>query len=147
MHQIEIPREQWKTFCDQFTRQHHAWIVNLSVSDTDVGLGGGIGAVDAERHMRLLSRSAAFHSIAVEDDDGHCTLAIVVGPPPGAVACWIYDPRHLFFRHTEEGAHEGLVIESPSGETTLLRFRAAALPEDLDGMAVAELELAGAASS
>jgi hypothetical protein len=143
MHHTEIPHEEWQTFCDQFTRQHHAWIVNLSVSDSDVGLAAGIAAKEAEQRMRPISRSAAFHSIVIESFDGRDTVAIVVGPPPGQVACWIDDPRHLFFRQTEDGAHEGLAIESALGETTLLRFRAAALPEDLDGMAAVEFELSG----
>jgi hypothetical protein len=32
MPQIEVLREQWKTFCNQFTRQHQGWIVNIKFS-------------------------------------------------------------------------------------------------------------------
>jgi hypothetical protein len=145
MSQTEIPREQWKTFCDQFTRQHQSWIVNLSVSD--VGISAEIEAEEAEQRMRPLSRSAVFHSIAIEPHYGDYTVAIMVGAFPRQVPYFVDDPIHLFFRHTEEGAHEGLVIESASGETTLLRFRVAASPETLDGITEAELELVGSGTA
>jgi hypothetical protein len=143
MRQTEIPIEQWQTFCDQFSRQHHSWIVNVSVSDSNTAVIAEIGAEEAERRMRPLSRAVVFDAIAIEPHYCHNAVSILVGAPPGEVAHLIDNPRRLFFRHTEEGAHEGLVVESGSGQTALLRFRAAALPETLDGLADTELEPEG----
>ena len=137
MPQIEVLREHWKTFCLQFTRQHQVWIFNLSVGE--FGVGAELKAEEAERRMRPLVRWGIFQGITVDPHDGGCTISIVAGMTPGQVIHSICDPLHLFFRQTKEGAHEGLVIESVSGQTTLLRFRTAALPETLDGISEAEL--------
>ncbi len=147
MTQTEIPRGQWQTFCEQFTRQHHSWLVNLSMSDTNAGIGAETSAEEAEQHMRLLSNSAAFQSIVAEPHYGKYAISMVVGAYPRQVTHRIDDPVHLVARSTEEGAHEGLIVESDSGQTTLLRFRAAALPEMLDGITEAELEWYGAGTA
>ncbi|MCX6619466.1 MAG: DUF5335 family protein, partial [Acidobacteria bacterium] len=33
----EIPREQWKDFCDEFSKQHEGWLVSVEVVDETVG--------------------------------------------------------------------------------------------------------------
>ncbi len=144
MVQTEIPRQQWQAFCEQYTRQHHTWLVNLSVSDIHVCIGAETRTEEAEQRMRLLSESAVFQSIVAEPRYGSYAISVVIGKPPRQITHRIDDPAHLFFRSTEEGAHEGVVVESDSGQTTLLRFRTVALPEMLDGLTEAELEWYGA---
>ena len=43
------------------------------------------------------------------------------------------------FEQTSEQGHVGLRVQSEPGRTTLLRFRAPAFPEELDGIAPGEL--------
>ena len=33
----EIPREQWNTFFDDFSKKHEGWIVNWEVLGKDIG--------------------------------------------------------------------------------------------------------------
>ncbi|CAN5438101.1 hypothetical protein BH20ACI3_BH20ACI3_19140 [soil metagenome] len=33
----EIPRDEWKTFLDTFSRQHEGWLATLEVLGTDIG--------------------------------------------------------------------------------------------------------------
>jgi hypothetical protein len=137
MPQTEVPREHWKSFCNEFTRQHQAWIINLSV--VGVRLSAAMKAEEAEQQMRRLIQSNVFQGIMAEPRGGDYTMSIIAGSPPMQVTHFICDPIRLLFQQTEEGAHEGLVIENASGQTTLLRFRAAALPEIVDGISEAEL--------
>ena len=44
-------------------------------------------------------------------------------------------PTRVYLLADAQGAHEGLAIETGEGTTTRLRFRAAALPEMVDGIA------------
>ncbi len=140
MSQTEIPRESWKPFCDDFTRQHQFWIINISEGDKipdDQKTAGSSGD-----SPRALYQMIALHSISADGSDGDYKISIVAGTPPNQVTHVIYNPARLFFNQNNEGAHEGVAIEHESGEITLMRFRAAALPETLDGITEAELLIA-----
>ena len=137
MSQTEISREYWRTFCSEFTREHHSWIVNLSIGN--IKCAAETKVEEAEQSMQSLVRMAAFQAIVADSHNGDYTISIVVGIPPEKATHFIYDPAHLFFHQNVDGAHEGLIIESKSGQNTLLRFRVAALPETLDGIIEADL--------
>ena len=118
----EIPREQWSTFLDSFSRQHAGWLSTVEV------LGSAIGA-------RVQTREQPLSGITAELKGGSQDLiSILVGDSiDDHVAHVIHAPSCVRIKETDEGAHEALQIESESGETALLRFRATVRSELLDG--------------
>jgi hypothetical protein len=117
----EIPPEAWHEFLDRFSRQHEGWLVTLEVL-------GRLGAQPEARELPLRGISARSHG-------RHREISVVIGEAPEASLTHIVAaPRHLRLDQTEEGADRALQIESEDGETTLLQFRSAALPETVDGI-------------
>jgi len=119
----DIPREDWVTFLDSFSRQHERWLVNVEVV-TD-----GLGAHREIREKRLVGVSADLKRRGMD------TISIIAGDKSDDHVNHIINrPTRLALEETEEGAHKGLRIESEDGQTTLLRFRSPALPETVDGV-------------
>ena len=119
----DIPREDWVTILDRFSRQHERWLVNVEVV-TD-----GLGAHREIRDKSLIGVSADLKG------PGTDTISIITGDrSDDHVNHIINRPTRVALEQTEEGAHKGLRIEAENGETTLLRFRSPALPETVDGV-------------
>lgn len=119
----DIPREDWVTFLDSFSRQHERWLVNVEVV-TD-----GLGAHREIREKSLVGVSADLKG------RGMGTISIITGDrSDDHVNHIINRPVRVALEETEEGAHKGLRIDAENGETTLLRFRSPALPETVDGV-------------
>jgi hypothetical protein len=121
----EVPRHDWIEFLDSFSRQHRGWLVTIEV------LGRDIGAQIESRDQPLTGISADLRG---STDDA---ISVFVGTGSGDhVAHIVRSPSHVRVKETSEGAHEALQIEAANGETTLVRFRSAVLPEQVDGVVV-----------
>ena len=119
----EIPRSEWVSFLDSFSRQHEGWLITVEV------LGKDVGAQIEAREQPLAGVTADLRG---GDQD---VVSILFGAAADKhVAHLIHAPSHVRLKETEGGAHEALHIESKGGTTTLLRFRAAVSPETLDGV-------------
>jgi hypothetical protein len=119
---IEIPREDWADRLNAFSRMHEGWLVSLDV------LGPEIGAQPEVDNLPLLGVTA--------DRVGHDgTIAISVARSPAEHATHlVHRATHLHIEQTDEGADAALQVESADGTKAVLRFRAAALPETVDGV-------------
>lgn len=119
----EIPREEWSTFFDSFSRQHEGWLVTLEV------LGEDLGAQIEEREL-------AFGGIVDEwDEIQGDKIAIMIGTnPDDHITHSIDRPTEVSVEQTDEGAHVALQIKAADGVTALLRFRSPMLPELVDGL-------------
>jgi hypothetical protein len=74
----DIPRDEWRTFLDGFTREHRNERVTVAKTDARAGL------VIAERAVPL---------IAIRDEDAAHRIAITVGEPPaGEVTHTVVQP-------------------------------------------------------
>jgi hypothetical protein len=124
----EIEVAQWPQFLDRFSREHRAWLVTVdrmppgSPGDAEVverPLGSVLPQPPAGRigriEIRFQKASRDGESIQIE-----------------APICVRVD-------ETAEGVTRGLEIVDEGGQCTRIRFRAAPLPEMLDGMAPGEL--------
>jgi hypothetical protein len=119
----EIPREEWKTFFDTFSRQHEGWLATLEV------LGTEIGAQKEARDLPLEGITAALEGTSPG------TIAISLGKTPeDHVTHTISGPSRVWLEQTSEGANAALEIESADEVKTLLRFRSALLSEMVDGV-------------
>jgi len=135
MTQDAIPPQQWRSFCDQFSRQHHGWRVTLTVVDTRQ-LDTRPQQIEAA--SRRLVTDQLFRGITAEPRRQGLELTILVGEGTQHTAHPVGQPLRIEFEQQQGGAHRGLRIDTTSGETLCLAFRSAAAPEELDGLAPSE---------
>jgi hypothetical protein len=119
----EIPREEWGTFFDNFSRRHEGWLVTLEI------LGADIGAQVEERELAL-------EGIVDEWDEiqGNQIMIMVGTKPDDHITHSIGSPTEVSLEQTDDGADVALAIKSAEGTTALLRFRSPMLPEMVDGL-------------
>jgi hypothetical protein len=117
----EIPPGEWKEFFDEFTRRHEGWLVTVE-------LFGDLGA-QVEAHERPLK------GIFTERQAGSPAIEILTGDAPDETLTHVVaHPTRVRVEETPEGAEVALEIQSRDEGTTLVRFRATALPETVDGV-------------
>lgn len=124
----EIPRAQWPEFLGQFSREHRAWLATV-----DRVRPGEPGHTDVvERPLASVTPHIAARRIErIEirfQEDSHAREQIQIDTP-----------RSVRIDETADGVARGLEIVDKDGECTRIRFRAAPLPEMLDGLAPGEL--------
>jgi hypothetical protein len=119
----EIPHHVWADFFDRFSRQHQGWLVSLE-------------AIGLESSRRVLAREVPLLEIAAEvQADRGDRIEVALGARAGKhVTHTIPAATHVRLHETEEGAHEGVDIESATEGVMCLRFRSAMLPERIDGI-------------
>ena len=118
----EIPREEWNSFFDTFSRQHEGWLATLEILDSEIG-------AQEEVHERPLEGV----SVASETD-GSESIAISMGQTPDDhVTHAVQKPTHVWLQQTAERANAALEIESQDQSKTILRFRSPIPPEFVDG--------------
>lgn len=132
MKEQEIPRERWPEFCAGFSREHHGWIASLGVIDTMRLRRGHRTAA------RALIRDGVFRQLRLDSADGD--LTVEVGSGAATESHSAHGPRRVFLEREDDGAHRGLRVDDSDGCSLLIEFRAAALPEALDGLADSERE-------
>jgi hypothetical protein len=123
MQTFEIPRETWVRRLNEFTNTHEGWLVSAEILSTEHGAQPEIN------NLPLLGVSADRIN-----HDG--TIAV-------SVACSanehfthiIKSVARIYVERVDDGADAALQIESTDGTRTILRFRAAALPETADSVA------------
>lgn len=117
----EIPRGQWTAFFESFSLQHEGWIVRVETHGAD---------------SQLLVRALPLVGIAVDLKGSEAgSLLITLGKTPEDH--WrhrIVAPARVRLKETQAGAVEAVEIASTGGETTLVQFRSAVLPETVDGI-------------
>jgi hypothetical protein len=119
----EIPRDEWLTFFDAFSRRHEGWLATVEV------LGKEVGAQTEARELPLVGVTAELKG--GEDD----TVSIILGEAQeDHITHTVTRPARVRLEQTEGGADEALQVESGEGVMTLLRFRSAVLPEMVDGI-------------
>ncbi|MEN3333072.1 MAG: hypothetical protein V7641_2437 [Blastocatellia bacterium] len=105
----EIPREQWISFFDDFSKRHAGWIVSVEV------MGSDLGAQEAATGLPLIGISADLKA-------GENRIEIIIGGRPDVdVTRIIETPKRVWWKPPQGVADEAVEIESADG-TTLLRF-------------------------
>ena len=119
----EIPRENWNSFFDTFSRQHEGWLATLEV------LGRDFGAQEEAHELPLEGVSISSGTNEAE------TIAISIGKTPEShISHTVLKPTHVWIEQTQDGADAALEIESEDDSKTLLRFRSSVPPELVDGV-------------
>lgn len=125
----DVPRRRWVEVLQEFTRGHRGWLASV------VTVGPG---------PELLSHTELrpLESVTVAQTGGHPT-AVRVRFLGGRTAL-IKTPRTLGVDRRDDGAERALEIDAAEAEFVRIAFRATALPEELDGVAPAELTASAA---
>lgn len=117
----QIPRSEWATFFDSFSRQHDGWLASLELLAPD------LGALTEVHNRPLAGIAAELHR------SGRDSITIIFGRIPSELTHIINQPTRVWLKQTAEGADDALEIESAEGPTALLRFRFPRLSEEVDG--------------
>jgi Family of unknown function (DUF5335) len=119
----EIPRGEWLSFLDGFSRRHEGWLVTLEVPD-----GQGGSGVEAE-NLKL-------EGVTPEHSEGQERISIALGKAPDDhLTHFVGDPVRVLFLETNSGEQAGLQIEAADGGRTVIRLRGPSKPETLNEVA------------
>ena len=120
MQTIEVPGVRWTQELNAFNAIHDGWLVSLDVLDPQLGA------------------QPQFHDlplVGITYEAEHApAMTITAGRGFDFVTHVVPSPARLWIERSEEGADAALEIESGDGSRYLLRFRAAVLPETVDGL-------------
>ena len=119
----DVPRRRWVDALEDFSRRHRGWLASV------VTVGPGPELVS---HTEL----RPLESVTVTQTGGHPPVVRVAFR--GGPAILINAPRALGVDRREDGADRALEIDQ-GADFVRIAFRASALPEELDGIAPAEL--------
>ncbi len=131
----EIPRDALPTFCDEFSRQHLGWLASVELCDTALLDADPTAAATAGR---TLVHEVVLQGITAERRDANFEITIIAGEGSHRLTHPVLEPKRVVLEESAEGAHKGLRIDAADGMTTRVRFRVAAVPEELDGLAKTE---------
>lgn len=117
----DIPRDNWRTELDSFSRQHEGWIVRVDVTD-------------ASGNHRVEAENLPLQGVST-DSPNNRTVEIMVGEQADDhVTHEIARPVSIAIEQTDGGAERALCIKGDDGSTTVVEFRAPARPEQVDGV-------------
>ncbi|MGE5645086.1 MAG: DUF5335 family protein [Acidobacteriota bacterium] len=111
----EIPRDQWRTFFDSFSKDHEGWITTVELVGEDIP-GDQIEALE----LPLVGISC--DAKGSEADSIEVTIA---SDPSDEFTHIVHDAARVQFDPNYSGGREALEIESSEGDKTILTFRAA----------------------
>ena len=117
----DIPRSEWSSFLDSFSRTHEGWLVRVD----EVAVPAGPTAVEA-RGLPLLG-------VTYERPDDDIVIALG-GRGDAHLTHVVHRPSRVAVEQTDEGIEQGVRIESASGPATRVTFRSAMRPEEVDGL-------------
>lgn len=120
----DVPRARWAGMLEQFSRAHCGWLASVA-------------CVRPGPELASWTDWHPLESVTVARTGTRVT-AIQIAFQAGPTVC-VKAPRMLGLDTREDGAERALEIDGAGGEFVRLVFRATALPEEVDGIAPAEL--------
>lgn len=107
----EIPREEWVSFFDNFSRKHEGWGVTLEVFGPDIG-------------NQVEERELFLSGLSAELADAGDKIAIMLGGRRhGHLTHVISAPTEVGLEQSTEDTSGALQIKSADGTTALLHFQ------------------------
>jgi hypothetical protein len=135
MLETEIPRKRWVAFCEEFSRQHQGWLVEVFV--VEAGATPEAAVIDGAPELAE-SRDARLRRLACRQQGETAIVLVVSGRGDRQTEHRTEGPTRIVFEQEDDGAHAGVRIETAAGGTLAVRFRTPAHPEVLDGLSEAE---------
>ena len=122
MSNVAIPSREWKAFLESFAERHRGWLVRLEIHDieTDENVG---------------SRFQRLYQIELDTEDvNNPRINVTLDMDHKLFKHVLFRPSQVTLSVSADGADESLNIQSLNTSTTI-RFRAAVLPDVVDGVA------------
>jgi hypothetical protein len=118
---IAVAPEQWRSFLENFSRQHRGWLVTLESSPQD-------------RSPLALPSDWRLQEVVAPPNAPRGELCIAMSREGEDFLRCLSSAVRLTLLRDASGADSGLEIASADGSVLTLHFRAAAKPETLDGV-------------
>ncbi len=110
MKRRDIPKPEWPSFFDHFSRLHHGQDADVEIVDRSANVQS------PARALPLLGVTEERHSDQAEQ------VAIIAGKPEGPLVTHVVNgPRHVRAAEWNDEVSAALEIESDDGLTTLVR--------------------------
>jgi hypothetical protein len=108
----EIPRDEWREFLDNFSREHEGWEVTVEV------LAGTEGD-------QVLTSGSPLLGISYSGEQGsNESVSVIAGEDASDnINHTISTPSHIRVAQSDFGEPQGLQIESQTEPTTIVTFR------------------------
>jgi hypothetical protein len=130
----KIPAEQWNNFCDEFSHEHHGWLVSVKTKATRPPQGSG----SAKGKPQTLAANLPLQEIREADSSDGVDVMVTVGEGAAETSFLIEDVIDLYSQEIDD-KHKGLRIDSRNDTTTFVQFRTTGEPQALNGLAQSEL--------
>ncbi|QXP85634.1 hypothetical protein ABZN20_11410 [Methylococcus sp. ANG] len=123
-----VASTDWVGFCEEFSRQHRGWLVTTSIRDKPLAAENNVADAAEER---CVVRDVRFRGLSFEPKDG--SLSVSLGEGALQITQSIAEVAAIGLLEAGQGVHAGLRIDSAGHGAMILRFRAPASPDSLDG--------------
>ncbi len=129
-----IRSEEWASNLAQLADRHRGWLASILVMPIE--------------DVEMQAPRPRVHEVAVDrplqdvifaTPEPESEIRIIAGEGSDVLEHAIAGPRSVKLEYNPEGNVMGLRIDDARGQSTLVRFRVAAAPETLDGLAPEEL--------
>lgn len=117
----DIPRSEWRSFFDGFSRMHDNWLVQLE----EIGRPAGPVAVAAK----------GLPLVGLTYDAGDDTVTIALGGRDATHVTRVIPRPSRVALEQSDGIDRAVVVEPRSGPATRVSFRSTMRPEQVDGIA------------
>ena len=119
----QIPKTEWPSFLENFSRRHEGWLVTLEILNPEIS-------------AQVEATGLVLEGLTGERDEARGdTITIMAGnTPDDHLTHSIIHPTEVSLERTDGGADAALLIKSVDGTTSLLSFRSGVLPELIDGL-------------
>jgi hypothetical protein len=116
----EVLRPEWPAFFEEFSRRYEGWLVTVRVLHPRFG-------------SQVEARDLPLRGI-VSAAGGSGPISLHLGGVRSHVEHEVQAPRQVWVEISAAGAEEAIGFVSEDGTRTIVEFRAAALPETVDGL-------------
>lgn len=117
----DVPRPEWSSFLDSFSRMHEGWLVRVE----EIAMPAGPTAVEA-RGLPL---------VGVSYDRTDDSIGIALGGRDGEhLTHLVRRPSRVAIEQTDDEIDQALLIEAGTRPATRVSFRSAVRPEEVDGL-------------
>jgi hypothetical protein len=128
----KISVDEWRGFCDTFSREHHGWLVSVAVS------APGLGNTGEPMPAKILAQNLPLQEVREAQTDADAEIMITVGEGADETS-FLVEKVAAVYENSDAEKDIGMRIDSTNNTSTVVQFRAPAEPETLDGLAQSEM--------
>ena len=106
----EIPKQEWKQFFDELSREKLDWQTKIEVMNDETG-------------AQILTEGLPLGGLTFEDEDGQETIEVIVGSgTENHQTHNILEPQKVYFRRADDRQVGTVEIEDAGGTKTLVHI-------------------------